>query len=374
MSVVLIVSNTAWSIFNFRAGLIAALRAGGFRVVAVAPPDAYADRIPSLGCVYVPLPMDNRGRNPFLDAVLFARLLLIFAREKPSCVLSFTVKPNIYGSIAARLLGIPVVANIAGLGSIFVNDSPTQSLVRWMYRTALARSQRIFFQNPDDQELFVSRGIVKPEVSEVLPGSGVNTTYFSPRPQASTDGLIRFLFMGRLLREKGVSEFIAAARALRSRHPMTRFQILGFAGITNPSLIGSAEILSWVKEGIVENLGETDDVRPYLAQADCIVLPSYYREGVPRSLLEAASMGKPIITTDMPGCRAAVVDGKTGFLVKPRDVPDLVNKMAALLDLPKPDREVMGKNGRQHIQKNFDEQIVIARYLQVVTRGASQTS
>jgi len=369
---VLLASNTSWNICNFRGNLIRALTKSGYRVVAAAPPDSYSAQIPALGAKYIPLPMDNMGRNPLRDGLLFFRFFSALALQKPLCYLSFTIKPNIYGSFAASLLGIPVINNVAGLGSVFVSSGLTQTLVRSMYRMALRRSRRVFFQNEDDCQLFINQRISRIESSEVLPGSGVDTAHFAPRPRQSSDGCFTFLFLGRLLREKGVPEFVEAARELKSYRPHARFQILGFAGVDSPSAIQASEVQAWASEGIVENLGETNDVRPYIANADCIVLPSYYREGVPRTLLEAASMEKPVITTDMPGCRDAVIDGKSGFLVKPRSGADLVEKMKAMLDLPAHIRERMGKTGREHVQTKFDEQIVLSRYLTVIGELVSE--
>ncbi len=366
MKTVALISNTSWSIFNFRANLISALQQQGFRVVAIAPPDGYSARIAGLGCAYLPLPMDNKGRNPVRDGLLFARLLTLLSREKPMCLLGFTIKPNIYGSFAARLLGIPVINNIAGLGSVFVSRGLTQSLVRGMYRIALRRSRRVFFQNPDDFQLFIEQGIARAEVSEVLPGSGVDTAHFAPKQRQPSDGPVTFLFLGRLLVEKGVPEFVEAARAVKSIRSDARFQLLGFAGVENPSAIHPGEVRKWAAEGIIENLGETHDVRQHIANADCIVLPSYYREGVPRSLLEAASMERPVITTNTPGCRETVLDGASGFLVSPRSVEDLMAKINRFLDLPRHVKEEMGRQGRLHVQAKFDEKIVISRYTSAI--------
>jgi glycosyltransferase involved in cell wall biosynthesis len=370
-SVLVLASNTSWSIANFRTSLIREMSQAGFSVVVVAPRDKYSEDLGKHGCRYEPLPMDNKGRNPFRDALLFGRFLVFFARERPSCFLSFTIKPNIYGSIAANLLGIPVVNNIAGLGSVFVSKGLTQTVVRIMYRIALRHSRQVFFQNSDDYKIFIDHRITRPEISEILPGSGVDTVRFAPRPRQITEERFTFLFLGRLLREKGVPEFVEAARALSSNHPNTRFQILGFSGVDNPSAIQASELQKWADEGIIENLGETDDVRPFLANADCIVLPSYYREGVPRTLLEAASMERPVITTDMPGCRDAVIDGKSGFIVKPQNVAELVGKMKIMMDLPAHSREQMGKYAREHVQTNFDERRVLSRYLTVIGEIAS---
>jgi glycosyltransferase involved in cell wall biosynthesis len=217
-----------------------------------------------------------------------------------------------------------------------------------------------------DHKELINRGIVEQARTELLPGSGVDFKHFAPRSRSAGTRGFTFLFIGRLLKEKGVPEFVEAARSIRVGNPTARFQILGFAGVSNPSAIELPELKRWVDEGVIEYLGEAVDVRPYIGDSDCVVLPSYYREGVPRSLLEAASMEKPVITTDMPGCRDAVLDGKSGFLIQPRDVSDLVAKMTTLMDLPEQEREAMGKYGRMHVQTNFDEQIVISRYLEVL--------
>jgi glycosyltransferase involved in cell wall biosynthesis len=175
-----------------------------------------------------------------------------------------------------------------------------------------------------------------------------------------------FLFMGRLLREKGVLEFVEAARAIRLKRPTARFQLLGFVGVENPTAIQRAEIRQWAQAGLIEDLGETDEVRPFIANADCVVLPSYYREGVPRSLLEAASMERPVITTDTPGCREAVLHGVSGYLVAPRNSGDLEAKLTQFLALSLLEREEMGRRGRLHVQTNFDEHVVISRYVEAV--------
>ena len=360
---VMLMSNTSWSIINFRASLIVALKQAGFRVLIAAPEDAYSSRISELGAEYIPLRMNNKGRNPFQDVSLFVRVLGTLRRRRPDLLVSYTVKPNIYGSIAARLLGIPVVANIVGLGTVFSREGPLQRLVSFMYRLALGRCRYVFFHNADDHRFFTDRKIVRHESARVVPGSGVDTAHFAPLPRMDGAARFTFLFLGRLLREKGVPEFVMAARQIRKALPEVRFQVLGFAGVSNPSAISAAEVKGWSEEGVVEYLGEASDVRSFLAGADCIVLPSYYREGVPRSLLEAASMGRPVITTNVPGCRDAVIDRESGFLVEPRNVPDLIEKMTAMLKLSEKARDRMGLRGRQHVQAKFDDSVVIGRYL-----------
>jgi glycosyltransferase involved in cell wall biosynthesis len=363
-----IISNTSWSLYNFRRNLIRSLQARKYEVIAIAPPDSYSTDVAALGCKYVPMNMNNKGRNPLEDFYLFLRLTNLFRREALGCALTFTPKPNIYGCWAARVLNIPAVANIAGLGSVFTAPSTTQRLVQRMYRVALQWPVKVFFQNSDDLSLFTSRNVVPSDRVELLPGSGVDVEHFSPRAPTNVPDRLAFLFSARLLREKGIDEYVCAAREVRKQWPNVEFRVLGFADTQNPSAVTVATVKRWTDEGVIIYLGDTRDVRPFIADADCVVLPSYYREGVPRSLLEAASMGKPVITTDMPGCRRVLEDGVSGYLVKPRDVSDLVAKMTAMIRMPKHLRQQMGLSGRDKMIREFDEEKVVNRYLDVIQR------
>jgi glycosyltransferase involved in cell wall biosynthesis len=364
---VIIALNTAWNLYNFRAGLIRALVAEGYEVLAVAPTDKYAARLSELGCRFVPLEIDNRGTQPGRDLLLLLRFVCLFRKERPDVYFGYTVKPNIYGSLAAHALGIPVINNIAGLGTVFIKDSWLTRLVRWLYRVALSRSRCVFFQNNDDLDLFVKTGLVAPDKVARLPGSGVDLRIFQPIPTIPLNGRpFRFLLVSRMLWDKGVLEYVNAARTMRQVYPDVEFNLLGFLDVQNPTAISSEQMAAWVKEGIICYLGATDDVKPYLAEADCVVLPSYYREGTPRSLLEAAAMGKPIITTDAIGCRDVVDDSVNGFLCQPRNTEDLAEKMEKMILLEPLRRSEMGKMGRQKVEREFDEKIVIERYLSAI--------
>lgn len=363
---VVIALNTAWNLFNFRAGLIRALVARGYEVVAVAPYDEYAPRLAELGCRFVALPMDNKGTHPLRDFLLFVRFLRLLGHERPDVFLGYTIKPNVYGSFAAHLLGIPVVNNIAGLGTVFIRDSWLTKLVRLLYRAALARSHHVFFQNDDDMGLFIGRGMVRSDKVSRLPGSGIDLNVFCNTTRPSLDSQpFRFLLVARLLWDKGVGEYVEAARIVRIKHPAARFQILGFLDARNLTAVSSAEMSDWQEEGVVEYLGVADDVRPYLLAADCVVLPSY-REGVPRSLLEAAAMSKPIVATNAIGCRDAVEEGVSGLLCRVADASDLAEKLLQMLEMPREDRIRMGAAGRHKMEREFDERLVIDAYLKVV--------
>ena len=366
MPKILIALNTAWNLVNFRAGLIRALVAAGYEVVAVAPPDEYAARLPALGCRYVPLPMDNQGTHPGRDLLLLWRFYWLLRRERPAAFLGYTVKPNVYGSLAAHVLRIPVVNNIAGLGAVFIRNSPLTRVVRRLYRLALGRSARVFFQNEDDRRLFVEGGLVRSGVTDLVPGSGIDLGRFAPVPlPAAEGGRVRFLLIARMLWDKGLGEYVAAARRVRQRYPEAEFGLLGFLDVQNPAAISREQMQAWVDEGVVNYLGVASDVRPHIAAADCVVLPSY-REGTPRTLLEAAAMGRPIITTDAVGCREVVADGVNGFLCQVRDADDLADKMEQMIGLSADERTEMGKRGREKVEREFDEQLVIDAYLRTI--------
>ena len=374
---ILLSVNLAWNVLNFRAGLIRGLIAAGHELVVAVPPDHDAARVEALGCRLVPLPMDNGGTSVVRDLALLRRYLALMRRERPDVFLGYTVKPNVYGSLAAGLVGIPVVNNIAGLGAAFINPGLLTRVVRTLYRWALRRSQVVFFQNPDDRDLFVTDGLVQLQQTALLPGSGIDLARFRPSaPPADTAAMAdgcRFLLVARMLYDKGIAEYVAAARQLQRSHPHCRFELLGRLDVDNPAAITRSTMDGWVREGAVDYLGAVDDVRPWLARADCVVLPSY-REGVPRTLLEAAAMAKPIVTTDAVGCREVVDDGVNGWLCKPRDADDLAAKLLAMHDLGPQARAAMGQAGRAKVMREFDERIVIDRYLAAVHQATSAAS
>jgi len=364
---VLISTNTSWNLVNFRSGLIQAFVANGYEVIAAAPSDIYVGRLEVLGCRYRLLPMDNKGTNLGLDLLLFWRYLRILRQERPDVFLGYTVKPNVYGSLAAHILRIPVVNNISGLGAVFIRPRRLLTrIVSELYRFALGRSVRVFFQNEDDRCFFVKRGLVQSEVTDLVPGSGVDLDRFSPVSLPSQEcEQIKFILVARMLWDKGVGEYVEAARRVRQHFPKVEFCLLGFLDVQNPAAISWDQMRIWVNEGVVNYLGESSDVRPHIVAADCVVLPSY-REGLPRTLLEAAAMGRPIITTDTAGCREVVVDRVSGFLCRLRDADDLADKMEQMIELSTDDRADMGKRGRKKVEQEFDEQLVITTYLRTI--------
>ena len=353
--------NSSWNIVSFRSGLIRALQERGYEPVVVAPIHAAAEaRMAELGVERIVVRFERSGLNPLADLRLLAQYRSILRRVRPVAYLGFTIKPNIYGCLAARQAGVPAIANISGLGTAFIGGGPLLAVVTRLYRLALRRAAVVFFQNPADLALFVERRMVSADQARLLPGSGVDLDRFSPTPLPP--GPVTFLFIGRLLGDKGVREFVEAARALRAELPDARFQLLGPVDEGNRTAIRRAELDRWVADGVVEYLGETDDVRPFIERSTAVVLPSY-REGLSRSLLEAAAMARPLVATDVPGCREAVVAGVTGFLCEARDPGTLAEAMRRLAGLSNEARAAMGEAARRRVEAEFSETLVIEAYL-----------
>ncbi len=359
--------NASWNIVNFRAGLIRALREEGYRVLALSPTDAHAKRLAELGAEHVPLPMNSAGVSPLQDLALLARYRRALKAAKPDVFLGYTIKPNIWGSLAAHSLGIPAINNVSGLGTAFIRRGLLTQIVSGLYRLAFRNSRTVFFQNPEDRAAFVAAGIVSAGKTAVLPGSGIDLARFAP-PEPTAGGPFTFLLVARLLWDKGVGEFVEAARQVRARRPDARFQLLGFLEVANRTAVPRGEVERWVGEGVIDYLGHADDVRPFLAAADCVVLPSY-REGLPRTLLEAAAMAKPLIATDVPGCRHIAADGVNGYLCAVRDAGSLAGAMMRMLELPDAERLAMGRAARARVEAEFDERLVVERYLEAIGRA-----
>jgi glycosyltransferase involved in cell wall biosynthesis len=364
---IVIVSNTAWSIFNFRFGLLQTLLQHKFQVYVLAPRDASSAKLQAMGCEVIDLPMSAKGINPVEDFYLFIRLALWYKKIKPRLIIHYTIKPNIYGSLAAQLIGIPSLAITTGLGFAYVSNNWLKKVVSRLYKIAFHYPKEVWFLNEDDRSVFLKNRLVEPSKAILLDSEGVNTSWFSPQLKQRTDTNIRFLLIARMLWDKGVGEFVDAACLVRQKYPNALFQLLGFCGVDNPSIISQKQINQWHQDGVIEYLGSTDDVRGVIAEADCVVLPSY-REGVPRTLMEAAAMGKPIITTDSVGCREVVKPGITGLYCKVKDVPSLVTCCEKILTMSEAERKSMGQAGRQYMIDRFEEQKIIEKYLAAFAR------
>ena len=284
----------------------------------------------------------------------------IYEELSPNLVIHYTIKPVIYGSLAARDLGIPFVNNITGLGTAFIKTNWLTWLVKRLYRLSQKNADYVLFQNVDDRELFSRDRLIPENVpQEVIPGTGIDTDHFNVRPYPESNP-VTFLLIARMLWDKGVREFVEAARQIKSEFSNVNFQLLGFLDVENRTAISRIQVERWDKDGIVEYLGYTDDVREHIAFSSCVVLPSY-REGLPRTLLEAAAMGRPIIATDVTGCREIVQDGQNGLLCKPRDAKDLAEKMKDMIILSADERQKMGLKGRIKMEENFDQRIIVEK-------------
>lgn len=356
-----IVLNTSWNIYNFRMNFVKALLAEGHEVHTIAPNDDYTHFLTESGCVHHDLKMDSRGANPIKDSLLIFELIGKYRAVKPDVILHYTIKPNVYGTLAAALLGIPSINNVCGLGTIFLKKNLVSSVAIALYKLAFRFPKKVFFQNPDDRALFIDNKLVEPNITDVLPGSGIDLKYFTPA-DFSRNKKFTFLLVSRLITDKGILEYINAIKQLKSEGVQAHFQLLGAKDPYHKRGINLKVIDEWIRSGTVEYLGSTKDVRPFIKQADCIVLPSY-REGTPRTLLEAASIAKPIIATDVPGCHHVVTHNHNGLLCKIKDANDLAYKMKSLMCFSDEALRTMGLNGRKKVEREFEEAIVINKYL-----------
>ncbi|MCC9137173.1 glycosyltransferase family 4 protein [Pontibacter silvestris] len=363
-----IVINTSWNIYNFRMSLIKALLTEGHEVVAVAPHDAYADKLIEAGARFVPVMME-KGTNPFKDILLTWRLYQAYRQVKPDVVLHYTIKPNIYGSVAAHMAGIPAINNVSGLGTVFITKDYISSIAIKLYRLAFQYPAKVFFQNQDDRRLFLRNNLVRAGITEVLPGSGINLQQFQPAGGFRKVKCFTFLMVARVLYDKGVVEFVEASQLVKQKYPKVKCQLLGAVDELSRSGIKRQQLEEWLATGVVEYAGYTDDVADFIAEADCVVLPSY-REGTPRTLLEAAAMAKPLIATNVPGCREVVQHGVNGLLCRARSGADLADKMQQILQLSEEELEKMGNASRKIAVTRFDDRFVIDRYLQAIKEVA----
>lgn len=361
---ILLVSNTSWYLHNYRLGLALYLKKAGYNVAAAAPYDRFSDKLKDAGIEFINIRrLERKGRNPFKELALLMELHGIYKREKPELIIHFTIKPNLYGSLAARFTGIPSISMITGLGYVFMNSFLLQKCIRPLYRFALAHARKVVFQNEDDMEYFVASRLVESDRALCLRSSGINKDCFSPLryTKKSVNGKVIFLMSGRLLRDKGIEEFIRGARYVKQRHQNTEFHLLGPVDAGNPSAVTDKDIESWVNEGLIRYFPPVDDVRQHLINCDIFVLPSY-REGLPRSILEAMALEKPVITTDTPGCRETTEHGITGLLVPEKDHKALSNAMETMIRIGERGRADMGKKGREKAIREFDEVTIINEY------------
>lgn len=366
-----VVLNTSWNIYNFRLNLIKSLQAAGHEVHTVAPIDDYTPNLTGVGCIHHAVKMDSRGANPLKDFALIFELRSIYKQIKPDVILHYTIKPNVYGTLAAAWLRIPVVNNVCGLGTVFLKNDFVSRVAVFLYRLSFRFANKVFFQNPDDLNLFLTKRLVAANAVDLLPGSGIDLKKFAPAP-IKRNGTFTFLLISRLITDKGILEYIDAVKKLKAEGIEAKFQILGAMDPKHKRGISREIIEQWIQSGTIEYLGTTEDVRGYIHQADCVVLPSY-REGTPRTLLEAASSSRPIIATNVPGCNQVVDDKVNGFLCNLKDADDLADKMRLMAGLSEETLNQFGQNGRKKMETQYDESVVINKYLEALSEIESHS-
>ncbi|MBL7805243.1 MAG: glycosyltransferase family 4 protein [Saprospiraceae bacterium] len=364
---VAIVSNTAWSIWNFRRGLISNLLQHGVSVTVLAPSGPFVEQIERLGCRFVPLKrLAPKGKQVGQDLLLIRELRKLYKEGKYDWILTYTIKPNLYTGLAMAGLPLRWAPTVNGLGVIFLKKNWLGLLAKALYRRAFRRADCVFFQNPDDRLFFEKNRMVTCEKARQVAGSGVNLEEFAPVDARHFSQSPVFLLAARLIAEKGVFEYLEAARWVKAKFPEARFLLAGLPA-ENPNALSRKALLARLQTETVELIPPTDDMPALLDTVHCVVLPSYYGEGVPRVLLEALAKGLPVITTDMPGCRDTVVAGRNGWLVPPRNSAALSAAMFAFCEMSPQLRAEMGKAGRLLAQQIFDEQLIIQKYLELVT-------
>lgn len=358
---IILVANSTWNIYNFRLNIIRKLISDGHELMVIAPVDEYLEYKESFPNVKH-IPMKTMGRdstNPFRDLLLLIELYRKYRWLKPDLVLHYTNKPNIYGGLASKFLKIPSVAVVTGLGYSFIHKGFLNFIVRSLYKFSGSSHSKFIFENEDDKALFIKENIVKEEKAFSVKGCGVDTSYYLPNSnsQRNKENEVVFTFIGRLLYDKGIIEFIEAAKLVKQKFPSIKFEVIGEFDADNPSNIDRDHLVNWLESGIIEYKGFVRDIRPLIKYSDCVVLPSY-REGMPRTLLEGMSMGKAIITTDVPGCKETVIDNKNGFLVPVKDSKALADAIEAFIKFTPEQRKTMGVAGRKMAEEIFDDKLI----------------
>lgn len=357
---ILILTNNFRGLYNFRKEVVKALLDQKYCVTISAPFDEKKDFFEDIGCQLVDTQFNRKGMNPIKDLALLLRYRKLLIKIRPDLVLSYTIKPNIYGGVVCQFLGIPQMANVTGLGSAVEKPGLLQKLTILMYKVGLRKTRVVFFQNIANMEFCKSRGMVKGR-NVLLPGSGVNLIYHNLMKYPSEDAGIRFIFISRLLKEKGIEEYLYAAEYIKKKYPFTEFHVLG---ASEEAYEKKLELFQ--SEGIVIYHGHQSDVRPYIANSHCTVHPSYYPEGMSNVLLESCAAGRPIITTGRPGCGELVDEGVNGYIVQQCDGYDVAQKIERFLSIPYERKKEMGLASRKKVEREFDRQIVINAYLKEI--------
>lgn len=356
MKKVLILINSVGGLYNFRRELVHRLLEEGYDVTISAPYFENVAYFENIGCTFVETKIDRRGKNPISDLKLLLKYIKIIKDLKPTTVLTYTVKPNVYGGVACRILQIPLIANVTGLGTAVDNKGFLQDLTLFLYKISFKKAKHIFFQNKENQMFFLDNKVIKNNYS-LLPGSGVNLNYFSPLNYPK-DGTINFFFIGRVMKEKGIDQYLEAAEFIKLKYPNTAFHILGNCDKSYIEKIKELE-----KRDLLKYYGRQEDVREFHKFSHCTIHPSYYPEGMSNVLLESAASGKPLITTGRPGCKEIVNEGINGYIFEEKNSQDLIKKIEKFINMDYEAKKKMGLAGRLKVEKEFDRNIVIDAYI-----------
>ncbi|SFB00963.1 galacturonosyltransferase [Lentibacillus halodurans] len=361
MKRVIILSNHHAYTYNFRKEIIQRLINENYKVYVVLPYGEKVEFLKEMGCEFIDLPLDRRGMNPVTDSKLIFNYYRIIKRIQPDVVLSYTIKPNVYGGIISRILKVPFFPNITGLGKAVEKESMLQKMLIKLYRVAYKKAGCIFFQNEENYKFFKTKNI-KIGNHRIIPGSGVNTNFYQLLDYPSND-LIEFVFISRIMKEKGIDQYLEAAKYIREKYPNTRFHVLGFCEDDYEDALNRLQ-----DEGIIQYHGMQNDVGEFHKISHCTIHPTYYPEGMSNVLLESAASGRPIITTNRSGCREIVDDGVNGYIVEQENTQDLIDKIEMFLNLSHEKKEQMGRVGRKKVEKEFDRQMVVDAYMKEIQK------
>ncbi len=362
MKKVMVVCNYLVGLMSFRKELLEELLTNQYEVVVLAPEDKLSHNIKEMGCRFIPVEVESRGTNPIKDIKLYKTYKRIIKEERPDVVLTYTIKPNVYAGYACGKLGIPYIPNVTGLGTSVEQPGILQIITLFLYKQGLKKAKCIFFQNQDNLDFMLKHNAVKGEY-QLIPGSGVNLKHHTLLPYPK-DTIIRFLFISRILYEKGIEEYLEVAKYIKDKYPNTEFHILGKCDDEKyKNMIKDLE-----EKKIVIYHGQVDDVREYHKISNCTIHPSFYPEGMSNVLLESCAAGRPIITTNRPGCKEIVEDGINGYMIECQDTEALKTKVEQFVNLSDKEKEKMGLNGRKKVEKEFDRSIVINAYINKIGR------
>lgn len=361
---VLLLGNHGFVIYNFRKELIKELLGKGYEVYISLPKDDKVQTMVDWGCKFIETNVDRRGTNPVTDLKLIINYVKLLKKVKPDVVLTYTIKPNLYGGLACRLLNIPCLNNITGLGSGFSKSSILKNFLSFLYKISLKKSYCVFFQNTEDMNTILESNIIKGHY-ELIPGSGVNLNEFNYKEYPSEDK-ITFLFIGRIMKDKGIDQYLEAAKVIKQKYPNTIFNLVGFVEKTQPHY--NNMIQHYQNEGYINYLGYQSDVKPFIEESNCIIQPSHGGEGLSNVLLETAATGRVLFASDIPGCRETIDEGHNGYTFEAKNTNHLVEKIEKFIKLPYEKKVKMGKNSRLKVEKEFDRNIVINAYMKKINR------